>query len=197
MVTECLFRSPGGALHAQLAAEIIAQIKQVDHPHSKDSVQFIIYNTLPGTTSAAGVKAVFLKEIILGTSQVEEITPKFAFELLAHMKGGPSVSVLLDLAPGDDVPRAEDAAEVLKTQVFLYEADTNRLTGAYNQGNAIAKDILESYASANFFTRLPDIEEEIKVVTYGAAEGDTRSRLDRSYFREVPEWRFPVCMCRQ
>ena len=38
---------------------------------------------------------------------VSEITPTFAFELLSHMKGGPSVKVLLDLAFGDDGEIAE------------------------------------------------------------------------------------------
>ncbi len=66
---------------AELLAEIIAQIKEVGHEHRDDSLNFFIYNTLPGTTSAAGVKAKFLKEIILGESSVEEITPTFAFEL--------------------------------------------------------------------------------------------------------------------
>ena len=61
---------------------------------------FFIYNVLPGTTSAAVVKAKFLKEIILGESFVKEITPTFAFEQLSHMKGGPSLDVLLDLALG-------------------------------------------------------------------------------------------------
>ena len=75
------------------------------------------------TTSAAGEKATFLKEIILGEAQVPEISRSFAFELLSHMKGGPSISVLLDLALGDDATTAAEAAEVLKTQVFLYESD--------------------------------------------------------------------------
>ena len=82
---------------ASLLSEIIDQIRDVKHEHRKDSLHFFIYNTLPGTTSAAGVKAKFLKEVILGQSVVEEITPSFAFELLSHMKGGPSVEVLLDL----------------------------------------------------------------------------------------------------
>lgn len=51
----------------------------------------------PGTTSAALVKAKFLKEIILGEATVKEISPAFAFEQLSHMKGGPSIAVLLDL----------------------------------------------------------------------------------------------------
>lgn len=162
---------------AALVEEIVAQIKDTGNQHRQESLKFFIYNTLPGTTSAAGAKAKFLKEIILGTSVVDEITPAFAFELLSHMKGGPSVEVLLDLALGDDAQIARDAAEVLKTQVFLYDADTDRLKAAYEAGNEIAKDVLESYAQAEFFTKLPDIDEEIKVVTYVAAEGDISTDL--------------------
>ena len=162
---------------AALLAEIIEQIKDSAHEHRQDSLNFFIYNTLPGTTSAAGVKATFLKAIILGESVVEEITPAFAFELLSHMKGGPSVEVLLDLALGADVAIARAAAEVLKTQVFLYEADTDRLEAAYKAGDAIATDILESYAKAEFFTKLPDVVEEIQVVTYIAGEGDISTDL--------------------
>lgn len=162
---------------AELLAEIIEQIKEVGHEYREASLNFFIYNVLPGTTSAAGVKAKFLKEIILGEEVVEEISATFAFELLSHMKGGPSVDVLLDLALSDDASVSVAAAEVLKTQVFLYEADTERLVVAYKAGNAIAKDILESYARADFFTKLPEIDEKIDVVTYVAGEGDISTDL--------------------
>jgi len=162
---------------AALVEEIISQIKDTGNAHREASLNFFIYNTLPGTTSAAGAKAKFLKEIILGNSAVEEISSAFAFELLSHMKGGPSVEVLLDLALGTDADIAAQAGDVLKTQVFLYEADTDRLKDAYENGNAVAKDILESYAKAEFFTKLPDVDEEIKVVTYIAAEGDISTDL--------------------
>lgn len=162
---------------AELLSEIITQIKDSENEDRPDSLKFFIYNTLPGTTSAAGVKAKFLKEIILGESKVEEISPAYAFELLSHMKGGPSIEVLLDLALGNDISIAKDAANVLKTQVFLYEADTNRLKEAFNNGNEIAKDIIESYAKAEFFTKLPDVAEEIRVVTFIAGEGDISTDL--------------------
>ena len=161
----------------ELLADIISQIKNPDSEHRKNSIDFFVYNTLPGTTPAAGEKAEFLKSIILGHDTVEEISPKFAFELLSHMKGGPSVRALIDLAFGEDEQIAPEAAEVLKTQVFLYEADTDRIEEAYKGGNPIAKDILDSYAQAEFFTKLPDIDEEIQVVTYIAAEGDISTDL--------------------
>jgi len=160
-----------------LVSELIEQIKDTDNAHREDSLKFFIYNTLPGTTSAAGVKADFLKEIILGAADVAEITPEYAFELLSHMKGGPSVRVLLDLALGDDAAIAAQAADVLKTQVFLYDADQVRLKEALDAGNTVAKDLLESYAQAEFFTKLPDIDEEIEIVTFIAGEGDISTDL--------------------
>jgi len=162
---------------AELLSEIIAQIKDINNVNRADSLNFFIYNTIPGTTSAAGEKAKFLKEIILGESVVNEITPTFAFELLSHMKGGPSIKVLLDLALGNDIAIAKEAAKVLKTQVYLYEADTERMVQAFESGNEVAKEILESYANAEFFTKLPAVPDEIKVVTYIAGEGDISTDL--------------------
>jgi len=161
----------------ELAAEIIAQIKDPSNEHRKESLDFLIFNTLPGTTSAAGEKARFLEEIILGKSVVEEISAGLAFELLSHMKGGASINSLLNLALGEDADIARQAAAVLKTQVFLYDADTSRLEKAYEAGNPVAKDILESYAAAEFFTKLPDVPEEVRVVTFIAAEGDISTDL--------------------
>ena len=160
-----------------LTKAIIDQIRDLKHPHRKESLQFFIYNILPGTTAAADVKAKFLKEIICGQITVPEISPTFAFEQLTHMKGGPSIEVLLDLALGDDKSIAREAASALKTQIFLYEADTDRLEKAFQQGDEIAKDIIESYAQAEFFTQLPDVPEKIDVVTYIAGVGDISTDL--------------------
>ena len=162
---------------AELLGEIIAQIKDPNSEYREDSLKFFIYNTLPGTTSAAGAKARFLKEIIQGVSVLEEISPAYAFELLSHMKGGPSIEVLLDLALGDDFSIATEAAKVLKTQVFLYDADIDRLKEAFKSGNEIAIDIIKSYAQAEFFTKLPEVPEEIKIVTFIAGEGDISTDL--------------------
>ena len=40
-----------------------------------------------------------------------------------------------------------------------------------------AKEILESYAQAEFFTKLPDVEDEIQVITYVAGIGDISTDL--------------------
>ena len=61
--------------------------------------------------------------------------------------------------------------------MLLLQRDDFRLRDAYKAGNAVAKDVLESYARAEFFTKLPDVEDEIKVVTFVAAEGDISTDL--------------------
>ena len=160
-----------------LLKEIIFHIKDNKSEYRKDCLNYFIYNTLPGTTSAAEEKAIFLKEIISNKISVDEISIDFAFELLSHMKGGPSVKVLLDFALGEDIVLATKALDILKTQVFLYDADTSRIEEAFKKENNIAKQLLESYAKAEFFTNLPEIEEEIEVVTYVAAEGDISTDL--------------------
>ncbi len=160
-----------------LLKEIILLINDNASNYREEAINFLVYNTLPGTTSAAREKSKFLKEIILENIIVAEIPPTFAFELLAHMKGGTSIKVLLDLALGQNLKNAQDAAKILKSQVFLYEADINRLELAFKNGNAIAKDIIKSYSRADFFKNLPKIPEKIRVVTYIAGEGDISTDL--------------------
>ncbi len=160
-----------------LTKEIISQIKDTKNKYRKDSLKYFIYNILPGTTGAANAKAYFLKEIILEKITLKEISSDFALELLSHMKGGPSIKVLLDLILEANGSIAQKAGEVLKTQVFLYEADTERLKNGLASGNKVVKDVLESYSRAEFFTKLPDVEKEIKVITYIAAEGDISTDL--------------------
>ena len=162
---------------AELLSEIILQIKDLNNKYRDESINFFIYNVTPGTTSAASVKAKFLKEIILCETNLKEISIDFAFELLSHMKGGPSIKVLLDIALAKDSEKAQKAAKVLKSQVFLYEADMKRLETAFNMGNLIAKEIIESYLNAEFFTKLPEIDEEVKVVTFVAGVGDISTDL--------------------
>ncbi|RPG52468.1 MAG: bifunctional aconitate hydratase 2/2-methylisocitrate dehydratase [Flavobacteriales bacterium TMED84] len=169
--------SPKPIESSEILNEIIEDIKRNDSKTRKKSLNHLIFNTLPGTTSAAKVKAEFLKDIILNVENVEEISIEFAFELLSHMKGGASIRVLLDIAFSKNKILAIKASQVLKTQVFLYDADTNRLKIEYEKGNKIAKDILVSYCKAEFFIRLPALPKKIDVVTYVVGVGDISTDL--------------------
>ena len=127
---------------SELLKDIILQIKNPRSEYKQESQNFFIYNVVPGTTDAAKIKAAFLKSIITEKISIKEIDVTLAFELLSHMKGGPSIEVLLDIALGQNITIAKAAAAVLKTQVFLYEKDTERLKEAHNDNNKIASEIL-------------------------------------------------------
>ena len=169
--------SPKPIDNGDLINEIITNIVDKKSKHRNKSLEFLIYNTLPGTTEAALNKANFLKDVILEKIKIKEITQSFAFELLSHMKGGPSIKVLIDLALSDHQVIIKKAANILKKQVFLNDLDIERLQIAFKNGNSTANDILTSYSKAEFFSNLPDIEREIKVVTYIAGEGDISTDL--------------------
>ena len=142
--------SPKPIDDGDLLKEIISNILDEKGKYHSQSLNFFIYNVLPGTTSASKIKSIFLKEIILGNHKIESISIDFAFELLSHMKGGPSIEVLLDLALEKDSIYSNQALDVLKTQVFLYEADMERIERAYKKGNLVAEELLLSYSKAEF-----------------------------------------------
>ena len=114
-----------------LLNEIISHIKDKNNNNRAKSLEFFIYNVLPGTTSAAEVKSKFLKKIILSEYIFDEIDIDFAFELLSHMKGGPSVEVLLDLALDYKNFISKKASNILKTQVFGVAKKSNKLFFMY------------------------------------------------------------------
>ena len=149
--------------NGELIKEILDNIIDEKSEQRETCLEFLIYNILPGTTDAASIKSNFLKNIILKNIEIKEISVSFAFELLSHMKGGPSIKVLLDLALGNNTSLAKKASKILMRQVFLYESDIERLKKSFNDNNAIANKIINSYANADFFSNLPDIKEEMLI----------------------------------
>ena len=122
--------SPKPIENSALINEIIANIIEKKNKYRKKSLEFLIYNTLPGTTEAALSKSYFLKDIILEKIKIDEINQSFAFDLLSHMKGGPSVKVLIDLALGNSSTIIKKAANILKKQVMnQFILNMNKPTG--------------------------------------------------------------------
>ena len=167
---ESLGLNPKPISESNLLREIIEQIKDINHSERNASLKFLFIMSHLEQLAQLLLKAKFLKDIILGKFSFKEISPSFAFTFLSHMKGGASIEVLIDLALSKNEKIAKDAANVLKSQVFLYEADMKRLENSFINGNKFAKDILKSYANAEFFTSLPNISEEIEIVTFVAGD---------------------------
>ena len=133
-----------------MVEQLISQIIDNESPYRKESLDFFIYNIIPGTTSAALVKAKFLKQIILGEIIVNEISSAFALELLSHMNGGPSVDVLLDLALGSDIKTAQGSAEILKTKYFYMKLTLTGLNSRIKKEISLLRIFLKVIPKLSF-----------------------------------------------
>ena len=69
---------------SDLIGEIIEHIKDLNHSERDTRLKFLIYNVTPGTTSAASVKAKFLKDII-GVPRANDSSTQFGIP--SHLEG--------------------------------------------------------------------------------------------------------------
>eukprot|EP01029_Cantina_marsupialis_P000528 TRINITY_DN1038_c0_g3_i1.p1 TRINITY_DN1038_c0_g3~~TRINITY_DN1038_c0_g3_i1.p1 ORF type:complete len:881 (-),score=238.04 TRINITY_DN1038_c0_g3_i1:128-2416(-) len=79
------------------------------------------------------------------------------------MMGGFNVSPLVEALKVEEV--AADAAKQLKNTILVYDA-FNDVKDLMDAGNAKAKEVIESWANAEWFTNKPALEEEIKLTVY-------------------------------
>ncbi len=155
---------PPLALTQEQTAEVIELLKNPPAGREDELVELITSRVNPGVDPAAQVKAEFLFKVAHGEESSPLIAPERAVELLGTMVGGYNLDGLIRLVQ-EQGPLAATAAAALKNMVLSVNRfeDIHALAEA---GNACAKDILVSWANAEWFTSLPQIAEEIKSVVY-------------------------------
>lgn len=149
-------------LDAVQVADIIEQLKQ---PRSADTdalLELLIHRVPPGVDKAAYVKAGFLTAIAKGETECEFITPVHATELLGTMMGGYNIAPLIELL--DHAETAAAAQEALSKTVMVYDAYHDLVEKAGH--NTFAKNVLQSWAEAEWFTNRPQLAEEITVTVF-------------------------------
>ncbi len=119
----------------------------------------------PGVDQAAYVKAGFLTAIANGTATSPLVSPKEAVQLLGTMMGGYNVRSLIDLLSHADPALAQTATDSLKKILLVYDAfhDVQELA---EDGNAYAKQVLQSWADAEWFTTKTPLPESITVTVF-------------------------------
>ncbi|WP_412473650.1 bifunctional aconitate hydratase 2/2-methylisocitrate dehydratase [Halobacteriovorax sp. YZS-1-1] len=153
---------PPLALTKEQATEVV---KLLETEPTQELLDLLKDRINPGVDPAAQVKASFLIGITKGAHTCSLISKEYAVELLGTMVGGFNLQGLVDIVAGSDEALAKLAAKELKNlplAVNVFE-DVKKLADG---GNAIAKEIIESWANAEWFTNKPQIEESIKTVVY-------------------------------
>ena len=150
-------------LSAQQTAELVELLKNPPAGEGEFLVDLLTHRVPPGVDDAAKVKASFLAAVAEGTVQSPLVSAELATKLLGTMLGGYNISALVELL--DDDKLAATAAEGLKHTLLMFDAFHDVKTKMDN-GNAYAKEVIESWSNAEWFTSRPKVQEKITITVF-------------------------------
>ncbi len=154
---------PPKPLNAEQAAGLVELLKNPPAGEEDYILDLIENRVPPGVDEAAYVKAGFLTAIVKGEAQSPLIDKKKAVQLLGMMQGGYNIATLVDLL--DDAELAALAGEELKHTLLMFDA-FNDVKEKMDAGNAVAKEVMESWANAEWFTNKDKVPESMKMTVF-------------------------------
>ncbi len=154
---------PALPLTAEQTAELVELLKANPVVEAEYCLDLFTNKINPGVDDAAYVKAAFLNDIVQGNVTCSVISKVKAIEILGTMMGGFNVSPLVEALKIAEV--ADAAAKELKNTILVYNS-FNEVKELMDAGNAKAKEIIESWANAEWFTNKPALEEEMTLTVY-------------------------------
>ena len=150
-------------LDAKQTADLIELIKAPLAADAQYLLGMLTHRVPPGVDDAAKVKASFLAAVAHGDINVGLISKTKATELLGTMVGGYNVKPLIDLL--DDAEVAAVAAKALKKTLLMFDFFHDVALKA-SAGNAQAKEVMQSWADAQWFTERPEVPRKITVTVF-------------------------------
>jgi len=154
---------PPKPLTAEQVAALIELLKAPPAGEEEFILDLITNRVPPGVDEAAYVKAGFLTAIAKGEATSPLIDKIHAVKLLGTMQGGYNIATLVELL--DDAELAKEAGEQLKHTLLMFDAfhDVEERAKA---GNAVAKDVMQSWAEAEWFLSKPALAEKITLTVF-------------------------------
>ncbi len=150
-------------LNADQVAAIVELIKQP--PAGEEAfILDLLTNRVPaGVDEAAYVKAGFLAALAKSEVSSPILGAARATELLGTMLGGYNIASLIELLDNDAL--APIAVTALSHTLLVFDAfhDVQEKAEA---GNAFAKQVIQSWADAEWFTSKPEVPEKLTVTVF-------------------------------
>ncbi|MEQ4779005.1 bifunctional aconitate hydratase 2/2-methylisocitrate dehydratase [Providencia huaxiensis] len=148
------------------ASQVAALVELLKNPPKgeEDFLLDLLTNRVPpGVDEAAYVKAGFLAAIAKGETSSSLISPEKAIELLGTMQGGYNIHALIEAL--DDEKLAPIAAKALSHTLLMFDNfyDVEEKAKA---GNVHAKQVIESWADAEWFKERPALAEKMTVTVF-------------------------------
>jgi len=160
-------RAVEGVVAKPLDAEQVAALIELVKNPPKGEEEFILdllENRIPpGVDEAAYVKAGFLTAVAKGEATSPLVSKEKAVKLLGTMQGGYNIEPLISLL--DDEELATISAEALSHTLLMFDAfyDVEEKAKA---GNQYAKQVLNSWAEAEWFLSKPELKEKITLTVF-------------------------------
>ncbi|HGP7811577.1 TPA: bifunctional aconitate hydratase 2/2-methylisocitrate dehydratase [Klebsiella pneumoniae] len=150
-------------LDATQMAALVELLKNPPAGEEEFLLDLLINRVPPGVDEAAYVKAGFLAAIAKGEATSPLVTPEKAVELLGTMQGGYNIHPLIDAL--DDAKLAPIAAKALSHTLLMFDNfyDVEEKAKA---GNEHAKQVMQSWADAEWFLNRPQLAEKITVTVF-------------------------------
>lgn len=150
-------------LDATQMAGLVELLKSPPLGEEEFLLDLLINRVPPGVDEAAYVKAGFLAAVAKGETTSPLVTPEKAIELLGTMQGGYNIHPLIDAL--DNEKLAPIAAKALSHTLLMFDNfyDVEEKAKA---GNAYAKQVMQSWADAEWFLSRPSLAEKITVTVF-------------------------------
>jgi len=175
-------------LTAKQTAELVELLKQVPLVEEEYLMDLFTNHINPGVDEAAYVKAAFLNDIVQGKTASPAISKLHAIKILGQMMGGYNVKPLIDALKLDDEV-ASAAANELKHTLLVYDT-FNDVVELMKEGNKFAKEVVESWANAEWFTSRSKLDEKLTVTVFkvsGETNTDDLSPASEAFTRsDIP-----------
>ncbi len=134
----------------------------------------LITNRVPaGVDDAAKVKASYLAAVAHGTEKCPSISREKATQLLGTMLGGYNISPMIALLDDATESVAQEAANGLKKTLLMFD-QFHDVKEKADKGNKYAKEVLQSWADAEWFTSRPEVPQSL-TVTVLKVTGETNT----------------------
>jgi aconitate hydratase 2/2-methylisocitrate dehydratase len=138
----------------------------------EDFLLDLFENRVPaGVDQAAYVKAAFLTDLAHGKVESPLVCRQHAVQLLGTMLGGYNVGTLIELL--DDATLAPDAVQALSHTTLIFDA-FHDVAEKVKAGNVHARELMQSWAAAEWFTNKPALAESIQCVVF-KVDGETNT----------------------
>ncbi|WP_114996434.1 bifunctional aconitate hydratase 2/2-methylisocitrate dehydratase [Grimontia hollisae] len=150
-------------LDAEQTAALIELLKNPPAGEESTLIDLLENRIPPGVDEAAYVKAGFLAAVAKGEASSPLVTKARAVELLGTMQGGYNIEPLVTLL--DDDTLAPIAAKALSHTLLMFDAfyDVEEKAKA---GNEFAKQVMTSWAEAEWFLSKPDVPEKVTLTVF-------------------------------